>query len=379
MALTSVQTNNKLIKFRKEIYREFVRENMFSPYMGTGLTSIIRVLNDLKAGGEQVNIPLTARLAATAIANGTLVGNEEAIDNYGCRMWIDWARNAVVSNKQEIHRDSADIFDIARPLLSDWGKELIKNEIVDAFNSVNSESAPPNLGSSGGQRTQGKTIDVASASDRNTWVSDNSDRVLFGASVSNYNATFATALGNLDTTNDKFDTTKLRLMKRLALKANPRIRPYKTNDGYDFYVAFAGPNAFRDLANDSNIANANQYARPRERGFQKNPLFNDGDLLYDGVIIRQVPEMDTRNPTLYATAGASSSKVSPVFLCGQGALAHFWGQMPRPTQLDQTDYQFKRGVGIEMAYGVGKIFKKTGTKLVDWGVFTGFFSAADDA
>src|SRR5690242_1888743 len=140
MALTSVQTNNKLIKFRKEITREFVRENMFAPYMGTGLTSIIRVLNDLKAGGEQVNVPLVNRLQATAIANGTLVGNEESVDNYGFRMWIDWARNAVVTNKQEIHRDSADIFDVARPLLSDWGKELLKNEIVDALNSVTSES-----------------------------------------------------------------------------------------------------------------------------------------------------------------------------------------------------------------------------------------------
>jgi uncharacterized protein DUF4043 len=379
MATTTVQTNNKLIKFRKEIYREFVRENMFSPYMGTGLTSIIRVLNDLKAGGEQVNVPLVARLAAAAIANGTLVGNEEAIDNYGCRFWIDWARNAVVTNKQEIHRQSADIFDVARPLLSDWGKELLKNEVIDAFNSVTSESAPPNLGTSAGQRVQGISIDTATAGQRNTWVSDNQDRVLFGASVSNFSATFATALANLDTTNDKFDSTKLRLMKRLAMKTNPRIRPYKTNEGYDFYVAFAGPNAFRDLANDSVIQNANQYARPRERGYEKNPLFNDGDLLFDGVIIRQVPEMDTRNPTLYATAGAGSTKVAPVFLCGQGAAAQFWGQMPKPTQLDQTDYQFKRGVGIEMAYGIGKLFKKVSTKLVDWGVFTGFFSAADDA
>ena len=381
MALTSINTNNKLIRFRKEITREFVRENMFSPYMGTGLTAIIRVLNDLKSGGEQVNVPLTARLQATAIANGTLVGNEEAIDNYGMRLWIDWARNAVVTNKQEMQRDSADIFDIARPLLSDWGKELIKNEIVDAFNSVTSESAPQNLGTSNGQRVNGISIDNATAAQRNTWVSDNSDRVLFGASVSNYSATFATALANLDTTNDKLDATKLKLMKRLAMKSNPRIRPYKTNDGYDFYVCFVGPNCFRDLGNDTTIQNASLYARQREgaSALRNNPLFQDGDILYDGVVVRQVPEMDTRNPTLYATAGAASTKVAPAFLCGQSALAHFWGQMPRPTTLDQTDYQFKRGVGLEMAYGLGKVFKKTGTKLVDWGVFTGFFSAADDA
>jgi hypothetical protein len=36
-----------------------------------------------------------------AIATGTLVGNEEAIDNYGDRAWIDWARNASRSRRSK--------------------------------------------------------------------------------------------------------------------------------------------------------------------------------------------------------------------------------------------------------------------------------------
>jgi hypothetical protein len=34
MALSTVQSNNKLVKYTQEINREYVRENMFSPYMG---------------------------------------------------------------------------------------------------------------------------------------------------------------------------------------------------------------------------------------------------------------------------------------------------------------------------------------------------------
>ena len=34
MAISDIQTNNKLIKFTQQINREWVRENMFSPYMG---------------------------------------------------------------------------------------------------------------------------------------------------------------------------------------------------------------------------------------------------------------------------------------------------------------------------------------------------------
>jgi hypothetical protein len=381
MALTTIGTNNKLIKFRKEITREYVRENLFSPYMGTGMNSIIRVMNDLKSGGEQVNVPLVNALQATAVGSGTLAGNEESIDNYGFRMWIDWARNAVKTNKAELQKESTDIFDQARPLLSDWGKSLIRDEIIDAFNSVPSESAPANLGTSAGQRVNGISIDNATAAQRNTWVSDNSDRVLFGALVSNYSATFATATATLDTSADKFTAANLTLAKRLALAASPKIRPYKTKNGYEYYVAFAGLEAFRDLSQDSTIQNANLYARAREGGgMNSNPLFQDGDLIYDGVIVRQVPEMSTRNPTFYATAGSGgTTKVQPVFICGQSAMAQFYGQMPRPTRLDNTDYEFNRGVGIEMAYGVGKIAKKTSSKLKDWGVFTMFVAAAGDA
>jgi hypothetical protein len=42
--LQTVFANSKLIKFRQEIYREYIRENLFSPYMGPGMDSIIRVI-----------------------------------------------------------------------------------------------------------------------------------------------------------------------------------------------------------------------------------------------------------------------------------------------------------------------------------------------
>ena len=67
MALSTVQTNNKLIQFTKEINREFVRENMFSPYTSEGLDAIIRKRYEPKKGGEQMNIPLVTRLDNEAI------------------------------------------------------------------------------------------------------------------------------------------------------------------------------------------------------------------------------------------------------------------------------------------------------------------------
>jgi len=382
MAVTTVQDNNKLVRYTQQINREFVRENMFSPYMGQDLNAIIRIRQELKQGGDQMNIPLVTKLRGRGTGTGTLVGNEEKIDNYGMRLWIDWARHAVVTKKSETHKDSADIFGEARPLLSDWGKERQRDDVVEAFMALPSEAAPPGLGTDEGDTVNGIRYEDASAAQRNTWNADNSDRVLYGAAVSTYNATHATALATIDTTADKASAAIVSLAKSQAELADPAIKPYKTRDGYEYFVMFAGSNSFRDLKADPTIVQANRDARAREgNGMDKNPLFQDGDLIWDGVIIRKVPEISkyvTSVWTSLLTAGAAASRVEPMFLCGQQAAVLGWGQMAKPTFRKEDDYGFITGVGTEMAYGVSKMFKKpqAGTALKQWGVMTVFVSAA---
>jgi hypothetical protein len=385
MAQTTIQSNNKLVQYTKEIAREFVRENMFSPYMGTSLNSIIRLKNELKSGGEQMNIPLVTKLTNAATGSGTLVGAEEKIDNYGMRVWLDWARNAVTSNKAEGQKDSADIFGEAKPLLSDWGKELQRDELLAAFMALPSESAPAQLGTNAGQRVNGILFEAASNTERTTWEVANRDRIVFGNVVGNYaGSSFATDLAKVkDDATDNFLKTSVSLMKRIAKAASPAIRPHRTEDGYEHFVAFAGLNTFRDLK--ASLGTENLGGRPREDGWKKNPLFNDGDLYYDGVIVREVPEitgMVSDVWTSLATGGISSKRVEPVFLCGQQAAVMAWGQMAKPTFRKEDDYGFITGTGVEMAYGISKMFKKhpgTGSDLKQWGVVTGFYSAANDA
>jgi hypothetical protein len=380
MAVTVAETNNKLIRFTQQINREFIRQNMFSPYMGEDLTAIIRVRQELKQGGEDMNIPLVTRLKGVGVATEQLVGNEEKIDNYGMRLRIEWARNAVVTTKAESHKDSADIFGEAKPLLSDWGKELQRDELIEALMALPTETLPP---SSTGVRINGIKYELATTGQRDTWNQDNQDRIVYGAAVSNWSSVHATALANLDTSADKFTATNLSLLKRVAKQADPRIRPFKTEDGYEYFVAFAGTNPFRDLK--ISLETINKDARAREgRGMDKNPIFQDGDQIYDGVIVREVPEISTfvtNTWTTLITAGATSNRVEPVFLCGQQAAVFGWGQMAKPTFRKEDDYGFITGTGIEMAYGVGKMFKKhpmTGTALKQWGVATGFYASAVD-
>ena len=253
MALSTIQSNNKLIQFRKDITREYVRENLFSPYYGDDVTAIIRNIYDAKKGGEQISIPLVAKLKGDGVGSGTLVGNEESIDNYGMRVWVDWARHAVATNDAEDQKDSADVFGEAKPLLSDWGKELQRDELIKALHAIPSASAPVGLGTTAGQRVNGILYTSATAAQKNAWNAANSDRVLFGNAKSNYSATHATALGNVDASADKFTRTSIGLLKRIAKGASPKIRPYKVTDGREYFVAFAGSNCFRDLKADLDL------------------------------------------------------------------------------------------------------------------------------
>ena len=379
MALTTVDNNNKLIRFTKEINREYVRDNLFSPYMSEDMNAIIRIRNEPKSGGETMNIPFVKRLKGAGVGSGTLVGFEEKIDNYGMRLKVDWARNAVVTNNAENQRDSADIFGEAKPLLSDWGRSRQRDDIIKALMAIPTETLP-----AADVTVNGLLYEAATAGQRDAWMAANADRVQFGAlrtnSVSNVHAT---ALATLDITNDKLSAANLSLLKRVAMNADPHIRPYKTKDGYEYFVAFAGTNTFRDLKLD--LLPYNKDSRPREgNGMDKNPLFQDGDLIFDGIIVRQVPEISgfvTNVWTNLLTAGTTSNRTEPVFLCGQQAAALAWGKMAHPTFRKEDDYQFLTGVGIEMCYGVVKMYSKypmTGSNLVQSGMVTGFFSSAAD-
>ena len=250
------------------------------------------------------------------------------------RAWIDWARNAVVINNAEEQKSSIDLFAQAKPMLVDWGKELQRDEICDAFYALPSESAPAALGSTNGGRVNGLLFDSATAAQRNTWITDNADRVLIGSSnTANLSAgNFATSMANI-TSAMTLSGAIVNRAKRAAKVANPRIRPYKLKEnGTEWFVMFVGQQAFRDAQNDTDIKTANQNSRAREQqGYLKNPIFVDGDLLYNGVIIREIPELSLRLPVFYQTAGSTGIQVAPNFLCGQQAQAWAWGKMPTPT------------------------------------------------
>lgn len=389
MAVTVTHPNLEIIKWRRQVYREFRRGNLFSPYMGESPTSIIQVHRELRDGGDVMIVPIVGGLTGPGVSTGPLTGNEEKLDQYGFRVWVDWARNAVLLTRAQMRKSVIEQLELVRPLLTEWGNVLLRDDIVEAFGSLPSVAPPANLGNeaTGGQRVNGIAYRDATAAQKNAWHDANSDRVLYGAARGNFVAgNHAASLANVDTAADKASAAIVLLAKRMARKAAPGITPFRDNEdqGREWFVLFAGSNAFRDLAADAAIKEANLHARAREgNGMDRNPIFQDGDLLYRGVIIREIPELDS---LVVAGAGAAGIAVEPMFLCGQNAIALAWGQMPRPTERSEDDYGFLIGRGVEMVYGVGKVFKSRSsatdasspTDLVQWGIVTVFVASIPD-
>lgn len=399
MALTSNHPNNELIKFRTDVATDFLRNSRFDPYMGDDSTSIIVRMADLQADGKEINVPLVTQLSGSGVGAGILRGNEEQIDSYGMPLWADWARNAVANNRASNKESSFSVRSTARSLLRGWAKRVVRDDLVDALLSIPSAAVQSGRLGNPGNRVNGVKWSAATTSNKNAWTAANVDRVLFGSAVGNYSSTFATAVGNVDSTSDKMTAAVGSLAKDIAKQTGvdpnnpgayngkPKITPYQIVDSdEEWYVCFLGSRAFRDLKADSVMAQANREARARENGdaTKTNPLFTGGSLVFDGVIYREIPEITQR--LLLKGVGAGSIDVEPFFLCGQGALAYAIGQMPRPTTLEDGDYDFITGMGIEAQYGVGKIAKAplsvTGATigdLVDWGMVTGFVSGVANA
>lgn len=373
MAATTVLTGLELTKWRRSFVREFIRDSGFEPYMGDAATNIIHVHNDLKSDGYKLRVPLVKRLQQAGVTGSTtLSGTEEALDQYYFEIEWDFHRHAMMIDKKERAKSAPDLLATFRPHLREWSSELIKYQIIDQFHTID-----------------GVKYTDATEVEKDAWLTANETRVLFGSAVGN-NAIndHSAALAAIDTTNDKLSANMITLMKRRARFASPHIKPFKTGtQGREYYVLFAHPLCFRDLKQDETMLKANREARPRD--VDKNPIFQDGDLIYDGVIIREIPEFyqprfdtDTVNTqTHLAGVGDSGSDVGVNFLCGTQAICYANKQFAMPTTDRNDDYGFLRKLGIEMAHGIGKMRWSNGASdpSVDFGVSTIYASAQADA
>lgn len=345
MSTTNVLSGLDLIKWQKDFITTTIRKSGFEPYMGDSENDIIRVENDLESDGYTVRIPLLGKLTSDGVSgNSPLAGTEEELDEYYQDVSWDFYRHAVAITKKNRLRAAVDLLAAVRPRLTDWAAEKIKYQLIANFHKL----------------ADGVTFSAGTTAQKNTFAANNSDRILFGATTANYSATFATGLNTIDNTADKLSTDIATLARFMARTANPQIKPFKSKKGREYYVLFCQPVGFRDVKQSTTMLNANRDARAREGdSMDDNPLFQDGDMIYDGVIFREIPEFyqprtgTTANPD--ATFSNGTIVCGASFLCGAQAISFANKQAPMPTERKDDDYGFVKGLGTELAHGIEKL------------------------
>lgn len=372
MARTPNAAANEVKQWANDFFKEYVRDNRFKKYMGRNENAIIHIKEDLtKKKGDALTFQLVNKLSGTGVTgNGVLEGNEEAQASDGYQISVSYLRNAIQRTLEDEQATTIDFLNAARTSLKKWMMEKMRDHIITAMMSIDGKAYLS-------AQTAGNTnyTAVASEAEKDAWLAANADRVLFGALKSNNQANdHSASLATLDNTDDKLSTTIGGLAKRMAQTATPAIGPTTVNDDQEWYVMFCNSNSFRDLKKDSVLTQANREARPRN--VASNPIFTDGDETYNGIIYREIPEIPS-----VGLVGASSIAVGVNFLCGVQAVGVAFAKRATPIMND-TDYNFRKGVGIMEMRGVKKLqFEDPDNpgSDVDHGMVTVYTAAVDDA
>ena len=331
--------------------------------MGESTDAPIQMNYDLeKKPGEYVTISLVTRIPSTQTALGgvrgdnTLRGNEVSLGNYGCQLTLDQYRNAVTIGKFEQKKTHIDMLNAAKPQLKNWLMELVRQQCISALQSPNLDGVTPEAS--------------CTAAQKNAWIvaQNTASRVLVGHLLSQYSAVYATALANIVNTTDSLTPSMVGLSKRLVEGADPHMRPIRIDGGGEWFIMLCQRYAFRDFKQLSTTVSILEYAGVRG---DENPLFNDGDLMYDGYVLKKVPEMG-----VISSAGASSIDVAPNFVLGAQALGFGIGETAHDIMTkDEYDYGNAPGVGVAQIHAIQKLMYNN----VQFGVQTVYTAAVADS
>lgn len=347
-----------------QFFTDYVRSSRFKRYFGTDEASIFQLKDDLtKKNGDSVTFALVNELTGNGVTgNNTLKGNEERLNSRSHKVTVNVLRHAVAVDDWDVQKSVIDLRNACRVQLREWAMKKLRDDCLSALGQID-----------------GINYFSATAGQRNTWWGNNSDRVLCGTVSANYvGVAFATDIAKIGT-GEQLTPNLLSALKRKAQSGSPKVKPvYVREMDQEWYVAFVGPMAWRDLTEDSPTSNvltlANRDARVRG---MDNPLFTGDSLVWDGMIIREIPEI-----TALDVSGSGGARIEPVYLCGAQAVGLAWAQRTKSTT-DTDDYEFLHGVGVQEMRGIeklrfGTVAGQDTTTPKDHGIATAFVAAASD-
>ena len=330
----------------RSIFEEYVLQSWWSNFMGSNESAIIQVSDDLsKDAGDALTFGLMGLQEGGVVrGNKKGKGNEGRTKFYGQRVTIDNVR--VLTLIEDVPMTSKrvgwDVLQKAKRSLITKARITLEDDITEALTTISTE------------RVRG--------------------RYLYGAADSNWNSTHATALQNVDATNDMLTADMISAAKRKAeipVNATAPITPMmvKIGKNYEEWFVFVGHTySIRDLINkDAAFKNVHLNIPPQANS--DSPLFTgnafkgawDGVLIYD---YRRIPLI------------SSTIQVSHSLLLGAQAAGVAWGQRSKFGE-QKEDYGHDQGYELHEIRGINKfVFDRSTTE--DHGLVNVFPAAVAD-
>jgi N4-gp56 family major capsid protein len=365
MADTRAATGLTAEQWDDKFFMEYLTENRFAGEMGTDELNIIQVKENLtKKPGDRINFALVNKLVQDAVlGSATMEGNEEDLISRSFELPVNKRRNAVRMAEVEEGFSAISLRNAAKAALKEWSMEDTEKLIIQSLASIN-----------------GVNFADSTDGERDAWLTDNADRVYFASGYAG--ADHSAGLTEQDTSADKLTAADITAMKYKALvTANPKIRPIRSKkNGRHYFVLYCDPRCFRDLKGESNSPIL-QAQREVSIQLENDRLFQGGDMLWDGVIIKEIHEMFSELGTPFANLGdGATTEIGCAFLCGAQAVGTAYARRWK-TVTEDFDYGDKHGVEISAVYGIKKMLFGSGVTdtadLKDHGVVTGYFATTN--
>lgn len=300
--------------------------------------------------GDRIRYSLIDPLSGEGVIDDErLEDNEEALTSHTFDLTLRARRHATRSEgRMSDRRPSFDVRAQSQDVLGMWLARIHDRDVVaglsgvaNAVGTITATAPTSTRRWYGGQTAAGVVESVANdaAIDSNT---DN----LFGEKV-------------------------IEWVKRLATLNEPIIRPIIV-DGEEYYLMFIHSYQNKALRASTDYKAALQSAEVRGK---QNPLFTGGATLWDGVIVHQLPWIETRLGAAtqslaseYFDSGdvcANGYYVARALFCGAQSICIGYGGTYDWVE-KQFDYNWEWGIALSLFFAVAK----TKFNSIDYGVIT---------
>lgn len=352
MAIGIKGTDLNTEKILDKAIMEYVTSHEFAEFMGMGESSVIQMKDKLgKGAGDAVVFALREFVGTGGVLRGeatTLEGNEEEETFRNDKVVIDYRRAAIKLDNHELQSIRTPI-DLYGALKSQLILKMTKDLQLQIVEEMTLSATPKR------------------------------NRVLFGNDDINYNATLATAIATVESTDtlsvDTIYTLKDKA-KNVARVSNNvtgrKIRPVQiqTDSGVliEKFVMWTNSKGARDLAASTEWKDLRAADMNNELA---SKYFSGSEYLgeVDGVMVFRIDSMDglTR-----AGEGAASADVYCSVLVGAQAFGYAYGNKGEFADSPNTDYGKNMKIGYTIIDNIKKLVFSDGTVDEENGIVFAF-------